>query len=145
MIRRLEDADLPSFLKIWLDGNLQAHPFVPAAYWESHLGFMREALPDAEVYVYVAKGEILAFAGLTGDYIAGLFVRRKNQSGGIGHALMEHLKQVRGKLSLSVYKKNRRAVRFYLKECFRIVEERTDAATEEEEYLMEWNKINHII
>ena len=47
---------------------------------------------------------------------------------------------IRDSLSLHVYLKNERAVRFYKKEGFHIAGEQTDIETGEQEYLMEWKK-----
>ena len=62
------------------------------------------------------------------------------RSGGIGKHLLQCAKQNRDSLSLHVYLKNERAVRFYKKEGFHIAGEQTDIETGEQEYLMEWKK-----
>ena len=152
MIRELRITDADRVAEIWLDTNLQAHDFIPAEYWKGNFAAVREMLPRAEVYVYEEKrggtgaseqpdpggDEILGFIGLNGDYIEGIFVCDGAQSRGIGKALLDHAKERKKKLSLNVYKKNRRAVNFYQRECFRIDEEGTDEDTGEREYLMIW-------
>jgi len=50
------------------------------------------------------------------------------------------VKEKKAELALHVYRKNEKAVRFYLREGFRIRREMTDEDTKEEEYLMEWSK-----
>lgn len=137
-IRPFELGDTETVLRIWLDGNLQAHRFIPAAYWKSNIGFMRSALSQAELFVCSVGGEIVAFVGLQGDYIAGIFVREDHRSEGIGHRLLAYLEQRHEQLRLSVYEKNARAVKFYSKEGFAIVEKRTDEPTGETEYVMTW-------
>ena len=151
MIRELRQTDTDRIAEIWLDTNLRAHDFIPAEYWEGNFAAVKEMFPQAEVYVYEEKrggtgvgqpdsgrDEILGFIGLNGDYIEGIFVRDEAQSRGIGKALLEHAKERKKKLSLNVYKKNRRAVNFYQRECFHIGEEETDENTGEREYLMIW-------
>lgn len=152
MIRELRQTDTDRIAEIWLDTNLRAHDFIPAEYWEGNFAAVREMLPQAEVYVYEEKrgdsglseqsdsgrDEILGFIGLNGDYIEGIFVCGEAQSRGIGKALLDLVKERKKKLSLNVYKKNRRAVNFYQRECFHIVEEGTDENTGESEYLMIW-------
>lgn len=152
MIRELRQTDTDRIAEIWLDTNLRAHDFIPAEYWEGNFAAVREMLPQAEVYVYEEKrgglglseqsdpgrDEILGFIGLNGDYIEGIFVCGEAQSRGIGKVLLDHVKERKKKLSLNVYKKNRRAVNFYQRECFHIVEEGTDENTGEREYLMIW-------
>ena len=152
MIRGLRKTDVDRVAEIWLDTNLRAHDFIPAEYWEGNFAAVKEMFPQAEVYVYEEKrggtgaseqpdpgrDEILGFIGLNGDYIEGIFVCGEAQSRGIGKALLDHVKERKKKLSLNVYKKNRRAVNFYQRECFCIDEEETDENTGESEYLMTW-------
>lgn len=139
MIRRFEKLDMEAVLQIWLEGNLQAHPFIPTSYWKSHLDMMRNVLPQSEVYVYSQEGKVIAFVGLDQNYIAGIFIRKEWRSQGIGSRLLAFLKERKSGLTLSVYQKNERACCFYLKENFQIKEENIDQSTDEKEYLMEWN------
>ena len=119
MIRLFEEEDLDEVLAIWLDANLRAHSFIPAGYWEGRREEVRQALPQAELYVWEERGEILGFLGLEGDYIAGIFVRHGAQSRG-------------------VYEKNARAAAFYRREGFSALGEQTDAGTGEVERCMCW-------
>lgn len=93
-----------------------------------------------EIYVFDSEDGILGFLGLQEDYIAGIFVGENNRGRGIGKHLLQCAKQNRDSLSLHVYLKNERAVRFYEKEGFHIAGEQTDIETGEQEYLMEWKK-----
>ena len=89
MIREFERGrDLDAVLQIWLETNASAHAFVPRSYWLRQSALVREALPQAEVYVEAGEddGQVRGFVGLTGDFIAGLFVRASAQSQGIGRA-----------------------------------------------------------
>ena len=52
---------------------------------------------------------------------------------------MDYVKEIKGKLTLSVYQKNVRAVKFYQRENFMIQSECIDENTGEVEYFMEWN------
>ena len=47
MIRTYQPADLDRLMQLWLQGNLQAHPFVPASYWEENAADVRRQLPQA--------------------------------------------------------------------------------------------------
>ncbi|WP_051505141.1 GNAT family N-acetyltransferase [Paenibacillus durus] len=69
-------------------------------------------------------------------YIAGIFVSNEAQSKGIGTKLLETIKERYSELSLTVYKKNMKAVNFYQRELFVIKQEQIDKNTEEAEYLM---------
>lgn len=107
-------------MQIWLDANLEAHCFLPESYWCDHMEEVRAALPAAQVFVYQDWEGLQGFAGLTGDYLAGLFVRRAARSRGIGRALLERAKEGRESLTLHVYRENSPAVRFYQREGFAI-------------------------
>lgn len=109
MIRPFTSADLDAAAKIWLQGNLDAHPFIPAAYWERNFAAVREALPQANVLVDAENGQIRGFLGLIGDEIAGIFVERRFRSGGVGKRLLDAAKQRHSRLTLHVYRANTRA------------------------------------
>lgn len=44
MIRKFNESDLKDVLDIWLEGNVQAHPFIPESFWKGNLQFMTETL-----------------------------------------------------------------------------------------------------
>lgn len=141
MIRAFQAQDLDEILGIWLDSNVKAHSFISSAYWEAQAPTVRELLPQAELLVYEdGAGELLGFLGLTGGYIAGLFVREDARSHSIGRRLLDQAKALRPRLELHVYLKNDRAARFYRREGFQAREERTDPHTGEEELRMVWEK-----
>lgn len=143
MIRRLESDDIDVIAKIWLDTNIQAHSFISKEYWETNLDLVRKNLLEAEIYIYEnGKNIIQGFIGITGNYIAGIFVIQEMQSKGIGKKLIDFVKNIRNKLSLNVYIKNERAVSFYLREGFTIKKEVCDINTGEKEYHMIWHKAN---
>ena len=52
MIRKFESRDLDAVMQIWLHGNLDAHPFIPASFWTDHFEMVRDMLPQAELYVH---------------------------------------------------------------------------------------------
>ena len=105
---------------------------------------VKEMLLQAEVYVCEDEesNEIRGFIGLEEEYIAGVFVRKEIRSKGTGKALLDYVKEIKRELTLHVYVKNERAVRFYQREGFQILKKMTDDATGEEEYLMDWKR-NH--
>lgn len=142
MIRQFKKNDLSAVMQIWLDTNIKAHDFIPKEYWENNYEIVKEILPDAEIYVHVddTAGFIDGFIGLTDNYIAGIFVKEDKQSKGIGKKLLNYVKNIKPNISLSVYQKNTKAVRFYKREQFKIVSENVDDITNEKEFIMEWNK-----
>ena len=142
MIRQFKKNDLPAVMQIWLDTNIKAHDFIPKEYWENNYEIVKEILPDAEIYVHDddTAGFIDVFIGLTDNYIAGIFVKEDKQSKGIGKQLLNYVKNIKPNISLNVYQKNTKAVRFYKHEQFKIVSENVDDINNEKEFIMEWNK-----
>lgn len=143
MVRGFKENDWETIMKIWLDANITAHDFISEEYWVGNYDMVKEMLPQAEVYVYEddSTNQIEGFIGLSDSYIAGLFVRRENQSQGIGKQILDYVKNRKTDLRLHVYQKNLRAVRFYQREEFLIESEGVDENTGEKEYLMIWKNI----
>lgn len=140
MIRKMKDNDISAVSEIWLNENIRAHSFIDNAYWISNLEYVKEALKQAEVYVYERGGDIVGFIGLNGNYIEGIFVDRAFQSEGIGSALIEYAKAKYAILTLNVYEKNKKALSFYIKQGFEITDKATDKNTNETEVKMTWKK-----
>lgn len=140
MIRKFEKNDINDVLQIWKSENIKAHNFISREYWENNYSFVKEALPNAEIYVYITKEKIIGFIGLNNNYIEGIFVDTNHQCNGVGTALLNKVKENKNKLTLSVYMKNTDAVNFYKKNDFIITSENTDKDTNETEYTMTWNK-----
>lgn len=140
MVRNFEEHDLPSMMNIWLETNIKAHDFIPKEFWKDNYEMVKEILPKAEVYVYVddITESICGFIGLIDNHIAGLFVAEIYQSKGIGQCLINFIKRKKTEISLSVYTKNIRAIRFYQREGFSIQSESIDTNTNEKENTMVW-------
>mgnify|MGYP000137520618 CR=1 FL=1 len=138
MIRKLQKADINRAADIWLKTNLKAHFFIPEQYWISNYEFVKEMLPQAEVYVYEDDKMIQGFIGINDEYIEGIFVSDEMQSCGIGKILLDYIKDKKDRLQLKVYQKNVRAMSFYQREGFTIQSEEMDEFTGEKEYVMNW-------
>lgn len=126
-------------MAIWLTANCEAHPFIPESYWQNHLNSVREQLPQADLYTYSKNDQIIAFLGMTGTYIAGIFVKNDYRGQGIGSKLLTEAKRSTNPLSLSVYAKNKQALHFYQRQGFQKVHEQFDS-TGELEYQLVWEK-----
>ena len=142
MIRKFETQDLDAVMQIWLHGNLDAHPFIPASFWRGHFEIVRDMLPQAELYVHEneAPRQIDGFIGLTENHIEGIFVAKAARSKGIGKALLEYAKSRKPCLTLSVYQKNQRALAFYRREQFTVQSEGIDEDTNEADIQMLWTR-----
>ena len=142
MIRQYANDDIDTVMKIWLDTNIQAHDFISADYWKCNFDMVKEILPQAEIYVHEDDGtkQIDGFIGLNDTYIEGIFVKKAAQSKGIGKQLLGYAKEVKSTLRLSVYQKNEKATKFYLREKFSIQSETVDDNTGEKEFVMVWRR-----
>ena len=129
MIRLAERQDLDLIMEIWLEGNLQAHDFVDPDYWTGCFQEVREAIAQADVWVWDENDRVEAFAGMVEHYLAGLCVSGAQRGKGIGGLLLEHIKEHRFPLTLHVYSRNAGAVQFYERHGFGIVSEYIDPET----------------
>lgn len=145
MIRKFKKEDIEQVMQIWLQSNLEAHPFIEPEYWENHYEETARMIPGAEVYVYTQEERITGFIGLSGEYIAGIFVEGGARSRGCGRQLLEYVKQRHGRLTLHVYRKNARAAGFYRREGFMEENVQCDEHTGETELRMVWTRPSHMV
>jgi len=131
-------AEIDEVMNIWLDSTIDAHDFIPEDYWRENYKVVRnDYVPQSETYVYIEKEKILGFISvLNKEFIGALFVNKNCQGNGIGEKLIDFSKSIYDTLSLSVYKKNYRAVNFYKKVGFKCIAEQVNEETNEEEYIM---------
>ena len=119
MIRKMKPADLNAIMEIWLSSNLDAHSFVGRQYWQEQLPAVRAAIQGAEVYCYIATNDTIAgFIGLTGNYLAGLFVASKYRQQGISSQLLVFVQGYHQQLTLDSYPQNQQVVAFYHRHSF---------------------------
>ena len=142
MIRQYAECDIDTLMQIWLDTNIQAHNFISPDYWRNNFDMVRKMLPYSEIYVYEDEysNQIDGFIGLNENYIEGIFVKEATQSKGIGKQLLDYVKKFKSTLNLRVYQKNKKAVKFYLREKFSIQSENAGVNTGEKEFIMAWNR-----
>lgn len=140
MIREFQISDTQIVMQLWLAGNEDAHSFIAKEYWQANFEEVEKQLLKADIFVYDLNGEIKGFIGLMDEYIAGIFVDKAYRSQGIGRQLLEYVKQLHSTLSLNVYQKNERALRFYRENGFTIVSKQNDEHAGEIEFTMIWNK-----
>lgn len=138
MIRRMQPKEIEAVSDIWLQGNLEAHSFVKKNYWINNLNSVKEQFKEADIYVFVDNEQIMGFAGLQKNYLAGIFVKKEYQNHGVGRKLLDYLKREYSELSLDVYDKNIQAKNFYLQNNFKVIHENIDKSTNEVEYQMSW-------
>lgn len=142
MLRHARPDEIPQLADIWLRASLRAHDFIPAAFWEScHDPMVEEHLPGAEeLLVLEVEGRVIGFAALNGERLEALFIDPEVQSYGHGSRLMAHAMSHHSRLTLCVFSRNVRAVSFYRRLGFQVVEERIEPLTGEAETLMAWQR-----
>ena len=141
MIRNMTTADIDRVMEIWLAATLKSHSFIDENYWRRNQQMVREKyLLQSQTIVWEEKGQVVGFVSVLNKmYIGGIFVDPALQGKGIGSALMLTLQQIWPILSLHVYAKNLRAVGFYRRHGFKILQSEIDRNTGEEELLMYWS------
>lgn len=141
MIKEFKIENLEEVMEIWLQTNINAHDFIERDYWINNFNLVKKLLPDAKVYIFQEDNIIKGFIGVIEDgYIAGLFVKEEYQREGIGEKLIKYIKPKYNQLKLDVYSKNKNAMKFYLKNNFKIVNEKNNEDTNELEYEMIFSK-----
>ena len=140
MIRKFNKNDIDIVMQIWKNENIKAHNFIEEEYWQKNYEYVRNLLPNSEIYVYTNQNIIEGFIGINNNYIEGIFVKSDSQNKGIGTALLNKAKEIKTNLTLSVYEKNKKAIKFYQKNGFTIVKENIDINTSQKEYVMLWKK-----
>lgn len=139
MIRQYEPCDIDHVLDLWLNASIQAHHFIPEAFWREQLGAMRDHyLPHAETFVFEEDGRILGFMSLHEGRLAALFISPHAQGRGLGRQLLHEAKRGRTALELNVYSANHRAIAFYRAGGFARVAESPDPVTGQPELTMRW-------
>ena len=139
-LNEIDEKTLDSLLAIWLEGNLQAHSFIPKNYWLDNQVGVREGLAQARIFVKETDGKAVGFLGLVEEAIEGLFVKEQFQKQGIGEALIQRVKDEKKILTLTVYENNQGALLFYERQGFRRVRSQIDPETQQREWLMRWTR-----
>lgn len=140
MIRDLLPSDMEAVLDIWLHASIKAHAFISPLFWESKVADMREIyLPASITYVYEEEGLVKGFVSLYEDTVAALFVAPAYQGNGIGKNLLNKAKSLRQRLTLTVYRDNKKSVAFYEGCGFVATAEKVDEHTDQREIVMQFN------
>lgn len=162
-----------SIMKIWLEENINTHPFISRDYWEKNFNLVKNFyIPNSETFYYEENDKIVGFISILNNtmnnrnieqstiikkdkeeqnrekikkrkkegYIGALFISSKYQRQGIGKYFINKSKKRYNKLSLAVYIQNTNAISFYEKNGFKVICKQKNSDTQEEEYLMKWEK-----
>ena len=114
MIRPYEARDLDALLDVWFAASRLAHPFLSAEFMaEERRSIANKWLPIAETWVFESAGRVVGFIALIDHVVGALFVEPGRHGQGIGRALMDHARGLRGALDVEVFEANAIGRRFY--------------------------------
>lgn len=142
MIKKLEQTNIDTVMKIWLAANIDAHYFIPEKYWIDNYDVVKEKyLPIANTFIYEEANIIKGFISIMeGFFIGALFVAKEYQKQGIGLQLINYCQALYPKLELAAYVDNIRAVEFYKRCHFEVQSEQANRDSGFKEYVMVWIK-----
>lgn len=140
IIRKFNDFDLNRVMRIWYDGNREAHDFIPQKYWDRNFLYVKRNLPELEVYVYEVNGYVVGFIGVDEGYISGLFVDKEYRGMGVGTKLIDYIKEKYDFFTLHVFENNYGAFTFYINRGLLKKEESVHEDLGEVEYLMYYRR-----
>jgi putative acetyltransferase len=122
MIRKYQPTDCEDLLHVWARASAVAHPFLSQEFLEQERHNIPSVyLPNAETWVWEAGGRVVGFLSLLGNEVGAVFVDPEFHRAGIGRALMERARDLRGELEVEVFEKNPLGRAFYAKLGFQFL------------------------
>ena len=114
MIRKYREGDVKNVLDAWEAASRLAHPFVSEDFLESERHNIPNVyLPNTETWVWETEGRVVGFIAMIGGEIGGLFLQPEFHSQGIGRALVDHVRELKGDLEVDVFEANTIGRTFY--------------------------------
>ncbi len=124
MIREYKEQDLNILLEVWYAASQVGHPFLDEAFFEKERQDIAALyLPNSETWVYQQNGAVVGFIALVENEVGAIFVDPPLHGQGIGRALMDQAKHLKGDLEVEVFKKNQIGRKFYQQYGFRQINE----------------------
>jgi putative acetyltransferase len=140
MIRKHKASDLEVIVDVWYQASTLAHPFLATTFVEQVKKDMRELyIPNSETWVFEEDNTVIAFIGMQGNEIGGLFVLPKHHSKGIGTQLVNFILKTHPTLEVEVFKENKIGRAFYDKFGFKTFKEFLHEASGQEVIRMKFN------
>jgi len=107
---------------VWSHASALAHPFLSPEFQAAERRSIRGThLPGAETWVWEADGNVVGFISLIGNEIGGLFVEPTFHRTGIGRALIDRARALRGALEVEVFEMNQLGREFYARMGFEFI------------------------
>lgn len=130
MIRQYESRDLDDLLSVWASASELAHPFLSGEFLATERETIANVhLPKAETWVFEKAGRVVGFVSLLGNEVGAIFVDPEHHGTGIGRALMDKARALRGELEVEVFKANGIGRGFYAKYGFEPIGEKVHEET----------------
>ncbi|MCA9024703.1 MAG: GNAT family N-acetyltransferase [Planctomycetaceae bacterium] len=130
MIRPYTDPDLEDLLDTWEAASAVAHPFLsPEFLDQERVNIPNLYLPNTETWVAEMDDCVVGFVALMGNEVGALFVHPDHHRSGIGHALIEKARKLRGELQVEVFTNNQIGRGFYAKQGFELINVKTHDQT----------------
>lgn len=130
MIRQYRPTDCEELVDVWARASALAHPFLSDEFLELERRNIPDLyLPMAETWVWEAGGRVVGFLSLLGNEVGALFVDPEFHRSGIGRALLEKARALRGELEVEVFERNRLGRGFYERIGFELIHRRIHEQT----------------
>jgi putative acetyltransferase len=130
LIRKYLPADCEDVLNVWAGASAVAHPFLSTEFLELERHKIPNVyLPKAETWVREVDGHVVGFISLLVNEVGAIFVDPKFQGSGIGQALMDRARALRGELEVEVFKQNVGGRAFFAKYGFEVIHHRVHEET----------------
>ena len=114
MIRDFEPRDTETLVTIWRRASALAHPFLPPDFIEAEAENLRSVyLKFAHTWVIEVEGQVVGFAAVVDQALAGLFLDPAHHGRGFGRALVDRAVAETGPLTVEVFEHNALGRRFY--------------------------------
>jgi putative acetyltransferase len=130
LIRQYRPEDCDELLDVWARASALAHPFLSQEFLDQERRNIPQLyLPNAETWVWETDGRVTGFVALIGNEVGALFVAPDHHRSGIGKALVEKARALRGELVVDVFEQNAIGRAFYAKAGFEPIESRVHGET----------------
>ena len=141
IVRDYQDADKQAVLKVYNSAILESHRFLEENVRLQQRNLMEESIDDStnKALVLEENGHVVGFATfITETAIAGFFIDPSLKARGLGRYLIEYIQSKKKEISLVVYKRNTRGVRFYRNNGFRQTNKKYEKDANQEYLEMTW-------
>jgi len=130
VIRQYQPADCEDVLNVWAAASALAHPFLSRKFLEQErYNIPNVHLPMADTWVRDTDGRVVGFISLLGNEVGAIFVDPACQGTGIGRALMDKARALRGNLEVEVFTRNLGGRAFYAKYGFELMHQKVPEQT----------------